>query len=197
MLSLAEQNAVKTLEYILTKNSILQKVAIFFGDLSEEYLHIHNILHTPKFALQLNPKISKGENYLGFPYLMLDFPRVFEKEHVFAIRSFFWWGHYFSITLHVKGRHKPLINLKSIAESESKWSYYIGKDEWENNMNEDNLITICPAQLDFLENKFQENSFSKIVQIFDLEDWNNTKQLYMHSYRNILQLIDSSHLYGE
>jgi len=35
---------------------------------------------------------------------MLDYPRVFEKEHVLAIRTFFWWGHFCTTTLHVKGQ---------------------------------------------------------------------------------------------
>ena len=29
-----------------------------------------------------NGKISKGENYLGYPYLILDFPRRFEKGNI-------------------------------------------------------------------------------------------------------------------
>jgi len=35
---------------------------------------------------------------------VLDYPRFFSREEVFAIRSFFWWGHYFSISLHLKGK---------------------------------------------------------------------------------------------
>src|SRR5436189_6462548 len=36
-------------------------------------------------------KISKGENYLGYPWQILDYPRVFEKENVFAFRTLCWW----------------------------------------------------------------------------------------------------------
>ncbi len=197
MLSSAEQNAVKNPEYILTKNSIINKVATLFGELSMEYASLHNKLNTPKFALQLHPKISKGENYLGLPYLMLDFPRIFEKNHVFAIRSFFWWGNYFSITLHVKGKYKPLIHLKSMVESNTKWMYYIGIDEWENNVHVHNLLPISSTHLDFLVKDFQEKSFVRVVQLFDLSKWDNVKDMFLHAYTDILQTLDTIHLYGE
>ena len=51
------------------------------------------------------PKISRGEQYQGFPYVILDYPRIFSSADVFAIRCFFWWGHFFSITLHLKGKY--------------------------------------------------------------------------------------------
>ena len=49
-------------------------------------------------------KISKGEN-MGLPWVMLDYPRLFGQEDVLAIRTMFWWGHCFSVTLHLKGRY--------------------------------------------------------------------------------------------
>lgn len=197
MLSLAEQNAVKSPEYILTKNTVLQKVATMFGDLSTAYIDLHNKLNTPKNFLQLHPKISKGENYLGLPYIMLDYPRIFEKDHVFAIRSFFWWGHYFSITLHVKGRYKKLIPLKKLADSGTKWMYYMGNDEWENRLKEDNILLINPVNMDILEKQFQENTFCKVLQKFDLCEWDHSKELFIQAYKDLLQFIDSIHQYGE
>ena len=57
-----------------------------------------------------SPKISKGENYRGLPYVMLDYPRLFGREEVLAIRTFFWWGHGFSVTLHLKGGYRERIS---------------------------------------------------------------------------------------
>ena len=53
--------------------------------------------------VQSTPKIAKGENYLQLPYVLLDYPRCFDKENIFAIRTMFWWGNFFSITLHLSG----------------------------------------------------------------------------------------------
>lgn len=48
-------------------------------------------------------KISQGENYLGYPWVMLDFPRGFNKNAIFAFRTMFWYGHYFSAHIVIAG----------------------------------------------------------------------------------------------
>jgi hypothetical protein len=50
-------------------------------------------------------KIAQGENYLGYPWVMLDFPRGFKKNAMFAYRTMFWYGHYFSVSLLISGDH--------------------------------------------------------------------------------------------
>ncbi len=44
-------------------------------------------------------KIHRGENYLGLPWLALDFPAYYTKEKICAFRVFFWWGKGFSTSL--------------------------------------------------------------------------------------------------
>src|SRR6185369_7340402 len=60
----------------------------------------------PAIVSASNPKISRGENYRALPYVMLDYPRHFTKESTLAIRTLFWWGNFFSISLHLSGRCK-------------------------------------------------------------------------------------------
>jgi len=70
----------------------------------------------------VSPKISRGENYLGLPYLVLDYPRLFRPDAVLAIRTFFWWGHFFSSTLQLSGGYKTefLSRLQAAQETFSK-----------------------------------------------------------------------------
>jgi len=141
-------------EWILTKNSIIGKVVQLFAGLCDEYRPIWEGGNDPPtrpaplsvgpsappclgrlsdFRV-LSPKISKGENYKGLPYVMLDYPRLFGKEDVLAIRTMFWWGHAFTTTLHLKGRYRDLY-LPVIRE---RWdllaacAFHIGisEDEW-------------------------------------------------------------------
>ncbi|NJL12063.1 MAG: hypothetical protein HC913_03005 [Microscillaceae bacterium] len=49
-------------------------------------------------------KISRGERYLELPYWILDYPRLLQKENIFALRTMLWWGHEFSCTLHLQGK---------------------------------------------------------------------------------------------
>ena len=81
-----------------------------------------------------DPKVSRGENYRGLPWVMLDYPRLFGREDVLAIRTLFWWGHAFSVTLHLKGTYKSLY-LPVIRADVSKLAaagFHVGisGDEW-------------------------------------------------------------------
>ncbi|HTL07280.1 MAG TPA: hypothetical protein VL307_03445 [Chitinophagaceae bacterium] len=106
-LSKEELQLVKDPSWILTKHRIIEKVYQLFGSLSDK-MQAEVLKHAgslPPEILSLPPKISKGEQYEALPYVVLDYPRLFSKEDVFAVRSFFWWGNYFSITLHLKGKY--------------------------------------------------------------------------------------------
>lgn len=50
-------------------------------------------------------QIAKGENYEGYPYVMLDFPKHFGKTDIFTYRTMFWYGHYFIFSLLLAGTH--------------------------------------------------------------------------------------------
>ncbi len=95
-------------DVILTKTAIIQKVYEQFGslgnDVFEYFLQGYREYHQ---ELSVLPKISKGENYKGFPWVMLDYPRHFcaTKGHL-ALRNFFWWGHYYLIQLQLSGQYK-------------------------------------------------------------------------------------------
>lgn len=90
----------------------------------------------PGEVLSLSGKISKGENYKLLPYLILDFPRYFKTENVFAYRTMFWWGNFFSCTLHLQGiylekvrkiiskNYKLFLGSKTfISVSKTPWEY--------------------------------------------------------------------------
>ena len=97
-LSAKEAELIANSDWILTKNEIIQKVKFLLADLQLKQQHILN-LHPgilPEEVTAIPAKISRGENYLGLPWLILDYPRLFGKEDQFAIRTMFWWGHFFS-----------------------------------------------------------------------------------------------------
>lgn len=50
-------------------------------------------------------QIAKGENYEGYPYVMLDFPKQFGKESIFTFRSLFWYGHSLIFSVILAGTH--------------------------------------------------------------------------------------------
>src|SRR4051812_18837239 len=104
-LSAKERNLIENAEWIYLKNSALQKVMDLFGAL-QPALEAHPLtmeFSFPEGCIQKGGKISRGERYKELPYVILDYPRHFSKADIFAFRTMFWWGHYFSATLHLSG----------------------------------------------------------------------------------------------
>src|SRR6185369_14445953 len=104
-LSQKELELVSNTEWILTKNEVITKAKLLLGSVLDEQIKwlSHHKLILPSEIKESSPKISKGENYRGLPYMVLDHPRRFDKEDVFAIRTLFWWGNFFSTTLQLSG----------------------------------------------------------------------------------------------
>lgn len=88
-------------------------------------------------------KISRGENYHGLPYLVLDYPRHFARPDVAAVRTLFWWGHGYSQTLHLQGapldhlrapllRHLGTIRASNcwVGVHPSPWEHHYGPDNY-------------------------------------------------------------------
>src|SRR5271169_1886033 len=100
-LSAEEMRLVSDPAWILTKNSIIRKVVELFAELSGQWRGMLSGIGWTEVSRGGmagswgDPKISRGEQYKGMPWVMLDYPRVFGKEDVCAIRTMFWWGHYF------------------------------------------------------------------------------------------------------
>ena len=140
-LSPEEMRLVMEPGWILTKNSIIKKVVGLFARLSEEYrVALEGLPAAPAAMAAVagspfgSPKISKGENYKGLPYVMLDYPRLFGREDVLAIRTFFLWGHSFSVTIHLKGtyrdRYLPVLQQRWAELAAAGFHVGISEDEW-------------------------------------------------------------------
>ena len=108
-LSEEEWNLAMNAGILLTKNRVMEKMSEFLGEIatvSKTIFHTESIM-LPVSTSWKTPKISRGENYQGLPYLVLDYPRFFYRDDVFAIRTMFWWGNYFSITIHLERNLLP------------------------------------------------------------------------------------------
>ena len=144
-LSPEELELVQNTEWILTKHIITKKVYNMFGEISmilKTETELFNYLFPENIKYQ-NGKISKGENYQLLPYVILDYPAFFWKDRIFAIRTMFWWGNFFSVTLHLSGVYKEQFTgdeagLLSILQkhdfficvNENEWQHHFGKDNY-------------------------------------------------------------------
>ncbi len=193
-LSAEELQLAGNTRWILTKRNIIEKTALLFGRLSavmqQRVMELQGLL--PPELVSPAPKIAKGENYLLLPYVILDYPRCFEKGHIFAIRTMFWWGNCISITLHVSGKYKNKIAqvLQTGSVSAGLKDYYIciNEDEWQHHFEADNYIPLQQLTVEETARITDARHFIKVAAKFDLQQWNCVQALLEKEFEKLLQL---------
>jgi len=103
----SELQTIQNTEFFELKRAATEKVIAVFSSIQEQIktsATFQGFSFPPAMDTAIG-KISKGENYKGLPYLILDFPRLFSQEGVFAYRLMFHWGHGFYATLHLSGQY--------------------------------------------------------------------------------------------
>lgn len=193
-LSQKEMELVNNAAVILTKNTILQKVQLIFGHIAEQQQQLisvgknmlpHELTHT-------SPKISRGENYRGLPWLMLDYPRKFEKENIFAVRTMFWWGNFFSITLHISGQYQKHFGPKIILAYQKlrEEAFYICKndDQWEHHFENENYTQIRLLSKNQFEEMAQKNDFIKLSFKIPIEKWDEADDVILEKFRFLIEI---------
>lgn len=173
---------------ILTKNTILQKTVALLAGVQEQLSQADN-----RFIPATSPKISKGENYRGLPYVVLDYPRIANEENLLFIRSMFWWGHFFSSTLQLAGTHKKM-HLEKIAaayEGLAARDLYIGthQDPWQHHFEESNYKKIAAvSKAEFLL-LLQQQPHIKIAARWPLSQWDAAANLLVDTWLYFADLI--------
>lgn len=185
-LSKEELELVVNADFILTKNRIIQKVYELFGKLSEEYKR--SDASFPAEVLSVSPKISKGENYLGLPWVMLDYPRKFSNTDSFAVRSFFWWGRYFSITLQLQGKYKQQFEKKiswNLHQHSPDWMICIADDPWEHHFENSNYVPLSK------EMDLSQFPFIKLAKKIPLQQWDNSFEFFSETYNAFAEILSA------
>jgi hypothetical protein len=192
-LSQKETELVKNTDWILTKNTILKKAWTMLQMIQEEekqYIQ-SSIVNIPGAILTPSAKISKGENYKELPYLVLDYPRFFEQQNIFTIRTMFWWGNFFSVTLQLSGDSKKMFEEKLISSYEQikEFSLCINDDPWEHHFEKNNYIPVNELSKADFENLVRKNSFLKLAKKIPLEQWDDASSLLFSYFREIIIVL--------
>jgi len=194
-LSAKEMELVTNADWILTKNEILQKANQLLGVLLDEQKKIAETYKTslPVEVFQTTPKISKGENYKGLPYLVLDHPRYFDKENSCAIRSMFWWGNFFSITLHLSGKFKDQFEQKIISSlpqlKEDGFFFCVNDEEWEHHFEEDNYVSLEGMNSDNFRLHIKQKKFLKLAHKIPVQNWDDAVELLAGKFSCLLKIL--------
>lgn len=178
-LSQHEMDLLNNSDWILTKNIIVKKAQRLLEGVQQNVTD-HTQQHTgifPPEVTAISPKISKGENYMGLPWLMLDYPRYFDKENIFAIRTMFWWGNFFSITLHFSGKYKQRYETMLIRSYDelSREQFYtcIHTEQWHHHFEKENYLPVKDFSAGEFAKEIQKRSFIKLAQKISFSQWDS------------------------
>jgi hypothetical protein len=177
-------------DFLLTKQEITKNIITSLSDvlsaLEETTAPFQNSLKAE--YLKKNKKISKGENYLGLPYYVLDYPGHFKKEEIFAFRIMIWWGNEISFTLHLGGTVKSKFE-QILQTKKSEIDHYcicVNDLPWTYHFNESNYLLIK----DLSDIKYSEilkgKSFIKISTRLDIQEIGNIKE---HAVKHLSQFL--------
>jgi hypothetical protein len=188
-----ESVLVTNSSWLITKQRVVGKVYGLFGALSDKFSGILADYNEfiPAEITGVSPKIYKGEMYRQLPYVMLDNPRFFNQEDVFAIRAFFWWGNHFSLHLLLSGKYRMQFeaSLRSHLTQGAldRWYFGVSEDPWEHHFEEDNY-----QQIQHLKNHSTMETagpYLKIANMHPLDEWKDAYSYYIDSYTHLLECM--------
>jgi hypothetical protein len=194
-LSPTEMELVNDADLILTKNAILKKVNQLLGNLQAKQQEVVRLQARglPEKVSGTSPKISKGENYKGLPYLILDYPRYFNHENILAVRTMFWWGNFFSVTLHLSGDTKKEAEEKLIASfqtlREKGFFCYRNEDQWEHHFENENYRLLSEMSKNDFEKAVREKPFIKIANKISLQKWDDAEEILQGYFEEIIAML--------
>jgi hypothetical protein len=119
---------------------------------------------------KLNFKVTRGENYLDMPYLVLDTPQLSAQHMEHHLRIMLWWGHYISFQYFVRIDAITLTKINSLKDL----PYLIlTTDNLFNNNLEDTDFTNISA---INEIHFEPNQLTKICHRVELSELGNLEK---------------------
>ncbi len=141
----------------------------------------------PKEVDARTGKIFRGENYLGLPYLVLDYPKCFSKNSVYAFRTMFWWGNFYSCTLHLQGnaleenRNKLVAKIKLLKNKNVH--ICMNSEPWQYHYKKDNYVSIDKLSATELRKYFLKNKFVKLSRKIMVKDYKKLSTFSIESFK--------------
>ncbi len=193
--SVQEQALMKDAGMLLLKRQCIEKIILKFSFIEASLTRALNDFGDsilPEGAFLKAGKISRGENYKGLPYVVLDYPRLLTRTNVLNIRLLFWWGHYFTMSLHLAGdvweSNKNRIIGALVREEFGGFYVQYEGSAWENDLslpffNESSMLE---------KNNFDallKSSFIKIVNRLAIDEVEQLENFSLTTFEKFIPLL--------
>lgn len=192
-LSEEELELMQNSHWILTKNRVIEKISHGLHELGNRLSMelISSEARLPPEFFHQSFKVSRGEKYKGLPYLVLDFPRLFGKNDILAVRILFWWGNYYSVTLHCRGKYcdavKKKLALPAMEDIENTLLVSYSGDEWNHDL--DSLGYFPWRSINGYLPAIQNAEFIKLSLKTRLAQWDEVEEILYAYYQRLLTFV--------
>lgn len=185
-------------DFLFTKVAVSKKVGAL---LSQTHNHLQayitgQALTFPEGVLARAGKISRGENYRQLPYLLLDYPRKFTHDDVFALRTMFWWGHFFSVTFQLGGiswqHYRPAVARNLASLPDPSVSLCISDDPWQHHRDADYYRPLGELGVATGQKLIAQRSFLKLAIFLPLDAWQTLPDQSRLFFQQMVRLIELS-----
>ena len=154
--------------------------------------YFHKIIF-PEGTDTTTGKISKGENYLGLPFITLDFPRFFSQEKFLTFRTMIWWGNFVSGTLLVSDAAVPSVKQKFQknfpALKEEGTFLCVNESPWHHHFGKENFIPLTSLTLKEVELILTKQEFLKVAMKLPLTQINRLQKFSSQSFERFSRLL--------
>ena len=136
-------------------------------------------------------KTTRGNNFLGYPWTIIDFPRQFEAEGFMALRILCLRGHCFSITLHLSGEIFKQYEERILLRKDAIPKHYYfsaNADEWMHIIDEKNYWPMNQASIEF-DKEIKRSSYLKIAHKITFEEAETLPQQAAESARILFEIL--------
>lgn len=193
MLTEKQKKYLNDRDFLLNKHSIseflVSELSVLEEALKQEIQSAD--FQFPRGTFTKSGKISKGENYKGLPFFILDYPRLFTHSDMFAYRNMIWWGHEISFSLLLQGRsleqfRKQLISSFNLVEN---FYFCIHDDPWEYHFEADNYRLVKSIGSNDYENQVQKRDFIKLAKKIPLSELDNMTEHSIAFFKELLMIM--------
>ncbi|MES2779891.1 MAG: hypothetical protein V4651_08325 [Bacteroidota bacterium] len=145
--------------YPETKQSVMLKMRELFAECGQKLNQ--NVLYQ-ELTQNGQFKITKGEQYKGLPYLVLDCPQIKGSDFDWVARTMFWWGHYISCNLIIRTDMLEPKKQASALHQLKKTRILTGHNLWEQELESDAYSKLSDLSIVDITHILQDNTYLKI-----------------------------------
>jgi hypothetical protein len=189
-LSQEEIELLKNTEFLFLKNVVSEKIVKKLRTI-EKNIHKTFTLNADeslqKYGVK-TAKISKGEQYQGLPYFVLDYPRHFTRDEVVAFRVMLWWGKFLSCTLHLQGEVVKTLSPALLDQFSDDPNIYfcINDNPWEYHYEDNNYQQLINLNHEVINKHLEDKRFLKLSTFMPIDRWEDYNDFVSKTFARFL-----------